>query len=263
MDGVICLHDKKVIEGHLRGNTGLQIYSIGDLDDFYFPYTIWYGLKSGNFISAIAMLYTAVNPPVLIALSPENELGMLNNLLKSILHLLPVKIYSHLTPGTEVILQEKYSLEFHGDYCKMVLKEKHFIEDTLLQTYQLTFYDLPKIRQLFHESYPDNSFDPRMLETGMYFGIDKDRKLVSIAGVHVYSQKYKVAALGNITTHPDYRGNGFSKIVTSRVCKELEPHVDIIGLNTHIQNEPAIKCYKDLGFEIIAPYREYTASIIR
>ncbi|RPI12881.1 MAG: GNAT family N-acetyltransferase [Ignavibacteriae bacterium] len=261
MDGIINLHDKKVIEGHLRGNTGLHIYSIGDLDDFYFPYTVWYGLKAGNFISAIALLYTAVNPPVLLALAPENELYQLNKLLKLILHLLPSKFYSHLTPGTEEILLENYKLDFHGDYCKMVLKENRLVEDTLLQTYQLTFYDLPKIRQLFHESYPDNSFDPRMLETGMYFGSDADGKLVSIAGVHVFSQKYKVAALGNITTHPECRGKGLGKLITSRVCKELEPHVDVIGLNVHTQNTAALKCYKDLGFEVIAPYREYMAEL--
>ena len=181
--------------------------------------------------------------------------------MKSVIHLLPVKFYAHLTPGMEEILQEKYELIFHGDYCKMLLKNKSLVKDTLLQTYQLTFYDLPKIRQLFHESYPDNSFDPRMLETGMYFGSDSDGKLVCIAGIHVFSQKYKVAALGNITTHPEHRGKGLGKLVTSRVCEELEPHVDIIGLNVHTKNDSAVKCYSDIGFEVIAPYREYMVTL--
>jgi GNAT superfamily N-acetyltransferase len=254
---MIILHDKKVIEKFLRKNASLNIYQIGDLDDFFYPFTIWYALKHEDEIKAIALLYTAVNPPVLLALSPAEELEHMKELLVQMIPVLPIKFYSHLTPELEPSLESYYSLEFHGDYCKMVLNDINYINDTFLKTYQLTYYDLPKIRQLYQDSYPDNSFDPRMLETGMFYGIDEDDKLVSIAGIHVFSEKYKIAALGNITTLPEHRGKGLGKLVTSRVCKELKPHTYIIGLNVHMQNSSAIKCYNDLGFETIAPYREY------
>jgi ribosomal protein S18 acetylase RimI-like enzyme len=254
---MVILHDKKIIENFLRRNTALNIYQIGDLDDFFYPYTIWYALKQEEEIKAIALLYTAVNPPVLLALSPAEEIESLKQLLTEMIPLLPVKFYSHLTPGIEPALESNYSIEFHGDYCKMLLTKNKDVNDIFLKTYQLTYYDLPKIRQLYQDSYPDNSFDPRMLETGMFYGIDEGNRLVSIAGIHVFSEKYKAAALGNITTLPEFRGKGLAKLVTSRVCKELKPHADIIGLNVHSENVSAIKCYEDLGFEIIAPYREY------
>lgn len=53
-----CLHDKSQIEAFLRKNVNLHIYSIGDLDDFFWHKTVWYGLKTNDEIQAVAMLYT-------------------------------------------------------------------------------------------------------------------------------------------------------------------------------------------------------------
>jgi hypothetical protein len=44
-----------------------------------------------------------------------------------------------------------------------------------------------------------------MLETSHTFGIYAGKQLASIAGIHVYSPRYKVATLGYVSTHPDYR----------------------------------------------------------
>ena len=60
--------------------------------------------------------------------------------------------------------------------------------------------DIIQIKDLYDRSYPENFFDRRMLGTGKYFGYFEDGKLIAIAGIHVYSEKYRVAALGNITT---------------------------------------------------------------
>jgi hypothetical protein len=68
--------------------------------------------------------------------------------------------------------------------------------------------DLPSLQALYMASYPKNWFDPRMLETGHYFGIKEGDAIVCVAGVHVYSPRYRVAALGNISTHPECSGAG-------------------------------------------------------
>jgi predicted GNAT family acetyltransferase len=96
-----------------------------------------------------------------------------------------------------------------------------------------------------------------MLETNQFFGIRKGMRLISIAGIHVYSEEYRVAALGNITTHPLHRGKGYGTLVTARLCKSLLKNVDHIGLNVKADNRIAIVCYRKLGFEIIAPYGEF------
>ena len=121
----------------------------------------------------------------------------------------------------------------------------------------LTGADLPAMLEFYARSYPGNWFDERMVATGQYYGLRENGQLVSIAGVHVYSQRYRVAALGNIVTHPAWRNRGYATLVTTRLCQELLDEVDHIGLNVKVDNIAAFACYKRLGFEIVAPYGEF------
>ncbi len=122
---------------------------------------------------------------------------------------------------------------------------------------QLTEKDIADILELYKISYPGNWFDERMLKTQKYFGIRQQNRLKSVAGIHVYSQKYNVAALGNICTHPDFRGKGWGKAVTAKLCKSLLLEIEYIGLNVKTDNKTAISLYEKLGFEIVSSYFEF------
>jgi len=252
----ILLHDKKTIESFLRCNIQLNIYSIGDLDDFFWPYTTWYGLTTDNAPEAIALLYTGQTLPTLLALSEQQSI--MGELLDSIIHLLPKQFYAHLSPGLESIFQDTHTVESHGAHYKMGLRNLSAVEGVdCSQALRLTHSELNDITKLYKMSYPGNWFDPRMLETGQYFGIRKNDELASIAGIHVYSEEYRVAALGNITTHPLHRKQGYGTAVTARLCRSLSAKVDHIGLNVKANNSAAISCYEKLGFNIIASYGEF------
>ncbi|MGE0526201.1 MAG: GNAT family N-acetyltransferase, partial [Bdellovibrionales bacterium] len=60
-----------------------------------------------------------------------------------------------------------------------------------------------------------------MLETGYDYGSFSGIHLAAISGVHVFSRRDSVAALGNIATHPQYRGQGHATALTLRLCQEL------------------------------------------
>jgi len=105
-------------------------------------------------------------------------------------------------------------------------------------------------------AYPENWFDSRMVESGKYFGYFNEGSLVGIAGIHVYSPEYHIAALGNIAVHPDFRGRKIACKLTSVLCYDLKKSVDIIGLNVKSDNIAAIKCYDNIGFEIRSFYDE-------
>jgi predicted GNAT family acetyltransferase len=122
--------------------------------------------------------------------------------------------------------------------------------------------DLPALLKFYKRAYPDNWFDPHTLETGMYFGLMEGDEISAVAGVHVYSKKYRVAALGNIATAPEMRGRGLAGKVTAMLCRALLQHTEHIGLNVNSENKAAIACYKRLGFGLTAPYEEYSASTI-
>lgn len=252
----ICLHDKQTIEAFLRQQTFLHLYEIGDLDDFFWQYTTWYALQDQSAqINQLALLYTGGAIPVLLGLS-EDSAG-LYTLMQSILPLLPREFDTHLSGEAAAALEPAYHLQSYGLHYKMALVYPEAIDqiDTT-QVVQLTYADLDAIEELYRTSYPGNWFDPRMLETDHYFGIYAGKQLVSIAGIHTYSPRYKVATLGNVTTHPDYRKAGFGTATCARLCQVLRQSVEHIGLNVRTDNASAIAVYERLGFRHIADYRE-------
>ena len=258
----ICIHDKNEIETFLRGNVFLNIYSLGDLDDFFWPYTTWYALTDSAGIRSIALIYTGGSLPCLHALAEDDKANYTEELLRCLIPILPRRFHAHLMLGSESILEEYYRLQPFGKHDKMALTDKSILAgiDTS-EAEGLSMSNLSEIISLFERAYPGNYFEPRMLETKKYFGIRESGELVGVAGVHVYSTRYRVAALGNITTHPDYRGQGYGRVVTARVCKSLLSEIDHIGLNVKADNTSAIKCYERLGFEVINSYGEFEVDL--
>jgi ribosomal protein S18 acetylase RimI-like enzyme len=256
----VSLHDKAEIAAFLRRTPWLHMYHLGDLDDFFWPYTAWYASKANGKIDQLILLYHALDVPVLLAVSEDAP--AMSNLVKSLIHLLPRRIYTHLSAGVQEAFAADYHIEPNGLYYKMKLTDPPCLDkvDTSA-TFPLSPADQADVQTLFNESYPGNWFDPRMLETGCYYGIRQDGKLVCVAGVHVYSPEYRVAALGNITTHPAYRGQGLASAASARVCRELLATTNHIGLNVNQENASALACYKRLGFEIAAEYSENMLTI--
>jgi RimJ/RimL family protein N-acetyltransferase len=261
MPRAICLHDKDAIAVALRRDPLLHLYAIGDLDDFFWPYTNWYALADGGQIRQVILAYTGAPVLVLHALTSDSVEEM-RALLRSILHLLPPRVYAHLSADLVTAFVDDYRIEPRGTHDKMALTDRARLDtvDTSICS-RLSTADLAEIEALYAASYPGTWFDPRMLETGHYYGIRQSGALLSIAGVHVYSPQYRVAALGNITSHPAARGRGLATLVTARLCKELLRNVDHIGLNVRADNASAIACYTKLGFTKIGEYGEYALEL--
>ncbi len=255
----IFLHDRAIIETFLRQDPDLHLYALGDLDDFFWPYTTWYASQVDGKVAALFLLYSGGGLPVLLAIArPGAGLDQLSALLEASLPLLPRHFYTHLTPGLDAVLAGAYRLEPHGRFLKMALTSPERVDavDTA-ETVRFRPGDAQELRRFYDAAYPGNWFDPRMLETGCYFGIRRAGQIASVAGIHVYSPRTRAAALGNITTAPEYRGQGLGKQVTARLCQELRKTVDTIGLNVRADNIPALAAYTRLGFTTVAEYDEF------
>lgn len=256
------LKDKKIIEKHFRKNIHLNLYQIGDLDDFFFKYTKWFAVSDEDEIRQIALLYTGSDLPVLLALC-DIDYDSMKLLLSDLKKDLPSKFYSHLSSGLSGALAPQFAITGHGKYFKMSLNKNDFkFQGEYPAIRRLSVDDLEQVKIFYSESYPDNWFDKRMLETGKYFAYFIDDKIRAIAGIHVYSPEYKIAVLGNITTHPDFREKSLCTKVTSMLCRDLLETADHIGLNVSCENIPAIKSYERIGFKKTGEYEEYMFELI-
>lgn len=275
--------EKQIIyEYYTKKYVSLHIYEIGDLDDFFFPRTKWIGSRIDEKLNFLALFYDAPGLTVLLALGgDQKEVQNGISMFQEYMSQLPNEFYAHLSPGLSIVFDQYYHFEPHGLYSKMVIEDHTFAnklaKDCLLtfskhSPIQLNESHLNEVVQFYSEAYPGNWFDPKMLETKQFFGLyidveaDKDhnkeksveRRIVAIAGIHVYSPQYRVCSLGNIATLPQYRGKGFGKLVTAALVQSLlqSGSIDVIGLNVLANNHIAIRCYESLGFRFVDHYEE-------
>lgn len=255
---MVSLTEKPVLEQFFSTDPLLNIYCLGDLDDFFWPRTKWYGLEEEKKLKSVILLYEGGDIPTLLAFAREKKIDYLNHLLELAQDLLPSRFYAHLSIGAEQALKGAFKLTLLSVDYKMGLKyKKKLNEFDTSSVISLSKLCLDEINSFYKQSYPENWFDPRMLDTGHYYGIRCKNDLVVVTGVHVYSEQYNVAALGNIATNPGWRGQGLATKATAYLCNELLKTVDYIGLNVKKENIAAQKCYTKLGFVNVAEIGEW------
>jgi len=87
-----------------------------------------------------------------------------------------------------------------------------------------------------------------ILKTYIHYGVIVDNVLVSIAASYVTLPW--IYMIGGVFTRERYRGRGYAKAVTSALTREAVFSEAIAGLHVEVDNEPAIKVYKNLGYQI-------------
>src|SRR5438477_8034557 len=99
----VSLHSKDDVEAFCRRNPALHIYALGDLDDFFWPHTTWYALRQDGQVRQLVLLYTGLPLPTVLAFA-EPPLGLMRDLLRDLLRVLPRRFYAHLTEGVADVL---------------------------------------------------------------------------------------------------------------------------------------------------------------
>ncbi|WCN78685.1 GNAT family N-acetyltransferase [Micromonospora sp. LH3U1] len=246
-------HDRVVLSRLLGRDPVLHAYQLGDLDDFFWPYTSWF--RRGE---QVALLYHGVDPPTLLAFAAPADTTALAALLTEVAPVLPARLYAHLSPGLSGALAGSFRLDSGGAHLRMALTDPARLSAVAPAGVVLGAADLPRLRELYEQAYPGNWFDERMLETGQYLGVREGGELVAVAGVHVFSPVYRVAALGNVTTHPRWRGRGLAAAVVAALCARLRETVEHVALNVKADNMAAVRLYERVGFTRVADYDEWT-----
>jgi predicted GNAT family acetyltransferase len=122
---------------------------------------------------------------------------------------------------------------------------------------ELTAADVPDIMQLVDAARP-GPFYARTIETGRFFGIRQDGKLVAMAGQRLRLMGY--AELGLVCTHPDWRGKGYARLLSSVLINIICEQNDVPYLHVFPDNTAAYRLYESLNF---VKRREMVAYVIK
>ncbi|MCR9142099.1 MAG: GNAT family N-acetyltransferase [bacterium] len=274
------ISDLTILENFLRRDPALHAYGLGDLDEFFRPHTRWYADHPDG-PQALVLRYQPGNAsPVYHALGDADRTEDFVRLLLEIRPEFPDDFEVHISPA---ILSRAVQLNLFRDF-RMARRELHHKmewrpagpdglagkanQNDAIQIVRADTAGRSTLEQFYAQAYPENWFDPRMLATGAYLIACMHNSasnqseiapgdIVGAAGVHVYSEEYSVAALGNIATHPEYRRQGVGRSLTAALCELLRDQgIATVTLNVKSLNAAAIACYQSLGFRMHAKYEE-------
>lgn len=99
----------------------------------------------------------------------------------------------------------------------------------------------------FYSEHRVEAWTPLMFEMGPFYGVWRDGQLIAAAGVHFVTPF--IAQIGNVFSHPRYRGRGYATAATAGVTNHLRRMgIQIISLFVVAENAPAIRIYQRQGF---------------
>jgi RimJ/RimL family protein N-acetyltransferase len=246
----INLTDKLQILAYLETDRPYAAYGIGDLEPEMFEQCEWVGAEEAGRLQALILHFRGLEPPALLLMGDSDGLrAILAEALR------PEKVYltcreEHLTTARGFYAWDEPTLMW-----RMALQPAHFqpVQDDCVR---LTPAHADQLAALYALG-EGNAFSPAQMEQGVFCGVFADGQLVAVAGTHLVSPTYGVAAVGNIFTHPDHRGHGYGTATTSRVVTALlQNGIHDVILNVSQGNVAATRIYERLGFQRYCLYLE-------
>ena len=144
-------------------------------------------------------------------------------------------------------LQSTYSMESVRVMRRMHVTSQRF-HDTEEISVRLDGKHVGAINQLYGTEWGITTYSARHIDEGLYCGIVVNDRLVSVAGTHAISPTYGIAVVGNVYTHPNFRGRGYATTTTSAVTRTLLEHCEDVVLSVADKNIPARRTYQRLGY---------------
>ena len=233
--------DRGELRAFLETDRLLAAYAICDLEDREFAKTRWGGAFEGPQMVAIALEYSGVTPqPLFVMGRPDCIEAILRDVIR------PRAAYVAVLPSALHAVEATYRLDQGPQMVRMWVDRARF-RPYPADVRRLLPADIGELNRLYQLGFaswlPSSS-----IADGVYFGIRLGGRLVAAAGTHVISREARLAVVGNVLTHVDYRGRGFATAVTGAVTAELLRTSDQVVLNVRSDNPPALQAYRRLGY---------------
>lgn len=233
-------------------------YAIMDLQPAFQPLCHW-AVQDGDAGEAVALLFTGLTPSILVTV------GAVEPLTKALRQLpLPAELYISARLEHFPLLCERYDFSASAhEMQRMRLADAGKVSlPQVAGLRRLSVTDADMLRALYAHGgeFAPDFFEAYQLQDGVYFGIrDSSGALVAAGGTHIVDRQERIAAIGNMYTRADQRGQGHaSAIVQAVVATLLAEGFQDIFLNVDPGNHNAQRIYQRYGFVDYCRYMEGT-----
>jgi len=227
-------------------------YAICDLEDREFARTRWGGAFEGESLVAIVLEYSGMTPQPMFVMGRSDGIDAI---LAEVIR--PRAAYIAALADSLPAVESHYRLDPGVPMVRMYVDRGRFrpYPADVQRLLPVEIGELNRLYQLGFASWLPSS----AIAEGVYYGIRVGGKLVAAAGTHVISRDARLAVVGNVLTHVDYRGRGYATAVTGAVTAELLRSCDQVALNVRSDNPPALQAYRRLGYSEHVRFEERLA----
>ena len=233
--------DKVLLRTLLERDRLYAAYALCDLEEREFARTRWGVAWDGDVPIALVLEYNGPTPQPLVVMGREDGIAVvLRDLIR------PRVAYVAAPAEVLPAIETAYRVDPGPSMVRMWVDRVHFrpYPATVQRLLPVEIGDLNRLYQLGFASWLPSS----AIADGIYYGLRVNGQLVAAAGTHVVSPTARLAVVGNVLTHMDYRGRGFATAVTGAVTAQLLRTCDQVVLNVRSDNPAALNAYRRLGY---------------
>ncbi len=235
------MRDAAAIGRFLRFRRAYAAYALGQLDPMLFRRTRWWVAKGARGQALLLHSYGGLGN-ALLAMGDRDALEAI-----LALHPGPRHAYATCQPEHLDVLKRYYDFANEQPMIRMAVTANTF-QPAQGETVRLRGVHVHELNRLYASEGGPSWYAERHIEDGIYHGVIIEGRLVAAAGTHVISRDQGIAVVGNVFTHPRYRGRGLAKLVTSAVTSELLEFCPDVVLTVDPRNTPAVTAYERLGY---------------
>ena len=233
--------DKVLLRTLLERDRLYAAYALCDLEEREFARTRWGVAWDGDVPIALVLEYNGPTPQPLVVMGREDGIAVvLRDLIRPRI--------AYVAAPAEVLpaIETAYRVDPGPSMVRMWVDRVYFrpYPATVQRLLPVEIGDLNRLYQLGFAAWLPSS----AIADGVYYGLRVNGQLVAAAGTHVVSPTARLAVVGNVLTHMDYRGRGFATAVTGAVTAQLLRTCDQVVLNVRSDNPAALNAYRRLGY---------------
>jgi ribosomal protein S18 acetylase RimI-like enzyme len=233
--------DRALLRDFLERDRLFAAYAICDLEEREFGRTRWGAAFDGEQLVSVVLEYSGMTPqPMFVMGRDEGVDAILRDVIR------PRAAYVAALPDAMPIVAQHYRIDPGPPMVRMWVDRQRFrpYPADVRRLLPIEIGELNRLYQLGFASWLPSS----AIAEGVYYGIRVNGRLVAAAGTHVIGREARLAVVGNVLTHVDYRGRGYATAVTGAVTAELLRSSDQVVLNVRSDNPPALQAYRRLGY---------------
>jgi ribosomal protein S18 acetylase RimI-like enzyme len=240
------LDDRDRIRALLESRRPYAAYALGQLEPHLFRQTEWWRASCEGREALVLHSRGGLGH----ATFTLGETGALDALLR--VHPGSRQTFLTCEPQHLATVLRHFDLDQRQAMIRMQVTRDTFRPVTAPGIRRLRGVDFREINRLYRVDGVPSYYSARQIDDAVYFGVEDDHRLVAVAGTHVISLASQIAVVGNVYTHPRYRGQKLAQAATSAVTEHLLQTCREVVLSVDPSNAPAVTAYARIGYGEIA-----------